>query len=378
MVPSESTEETRTASDNIDEFLKSLESSAASTKKQENLLSKLFESSILLEKYLKRSPECKELMAILEETNEALNELKDSSISLSINETNTHIIFACIHKSISFYQDQIRKKEDNQHLLIDRNDFRQKSNTLCAKTLESQIALIKKCLQLKSSNKTIVELQEICVRLLTACVQQSSECANTVAVEFEFFNEYKNWLEKFLLMKRTEIRTFSVQFLLSFLRHARKLESGEETGAESLVLIKKIFLPMSNETKKKPNTNLLNLIHCLFVHVPSDPAESVEFLLQEILFKFVQNEGFSKSEKVKMFNEKTLSHLIKLYEWKDKEGDVKQEIMIREMINEFLKVRNHTKNNFAFLFCSLKIQNTKDVRMYVIDHRTDMNRRQKI
>ncbi len=62
------------------------------------------------------------------------------------------------------------------------------------------------------------------------------------------------------------------------------------------------------------------------------------------MFKLVQNELFNKSEKVKFFNEKTLTNLIKLYEWIDKSTKNNQTLIVHQMINEFLKV----------LFCSTR------------------------
>ena len=78
-----------------------------------------------MEKYLKRSPECKELFTYLDDTTEALNDLSKSSVSLNINETNTEILIACIEKALVFYAKKhklslLTKKEDtpNQLMLV--------------------------------------------------------------------------------------------------------------------------------------------------------------------------------------------------------------------------------------------------------------------
>ena len=139
---------------------------------------------------------------------------------------------------------------------------------------------------------------------------------------------------------------------------------------ESLVLIKKIFLSASNsepetsaknDTAKSQKSTHSSLLYCLFSSISTDSRESIEILLQELLFRFVQNDCFSKSEKIKLFNEKTLTALTKLYEWTDvasgeasatkkreKLGETEQPesqtLIVREMINEFLKI----------LFCSTR------------------------
>jgi hypothetical protein len=83
---------------------------------------------------------------------------------------------------------------------------------------------------------------------------------------------------------------------------------------EYLVIVKKIFLNENsqsissntnkklNKTSKKVEIPISSLLNCLFSHVGTDTFESIEFLLQELLFKLVQNESFNKSEKVKFFN----------------------------------------------------------------------------
>ena len=372
--------------DNIDKFLRSLEGSSTNTKKQEKILEKLINSEALLEKYLKRSPECKEIFGYLDDTLEALNELTKSPVSLNINETNTEILFTCLEKTLVYYQKkhksaQLNKKEENQTLLlVDKIDFKQRSANILTTLLSKYLKLITKCLLMKSSTKQALQLQETAVRLLTLCVQHGADFAKQIAVEYEFFNVYKNWLERFLLMKQTDLREFSIQFLISYFKYAKAAVTFEKKTAtdeprpptphqldhDYLILLKKIFLSQSTTAATKPKgakhakpmpanlSTASSLIHCLFAHISTDSHEAIEFLLQELLFKFVQNDAFSKSEKIRLFSEKTLGQLVKLFEWRDhrtkkmneagKGAADDQTLVVREMAAEFLKV----------LFCSTK------------------------
>ena len=170
-----------------------------------------------------------------------------------------------------------------------------------------------------------------------------------------------------------------MQFLFfNCFMHFSSPNAHEENGQshedrESLFLVKKIFLNNSNsgdtesstknEHGKQPNgpksSTHSSLLYCLFSSVHTDTRESVEFLLQELLFRFVQNESFNKSDKIKLFNEKTLMSLIKLYEWvepadeksqlKKKEAGQAEEnsdqaLVVHQMVTEFLKI----------LFCSTR------------------------
>lgn len=196
--------------------------------------------------------------------------------------------------------------------------------------------LINKCLQMKSSTKKTLTLQETCVRLLTFGVQFSPEYARQIALEYDCWNVYKNWLEKFLLLKQTDLREYSVQLLMSYFKHVRAVNVEkqkvvvEETSHdhEHLALIKKIFLArsegqsmgklksaggktvQSSHKGSAASAGSSTLMNCLFSHVNVDSYEVVEFLLQEFLFKFVQNEKFNKSDKIRLFNEKTLGKLM--------------------------------------------------------------------
>ncbi len=242
--------------------------------------------------------------------------------------------------------------------------------------------LITKCLTMKSSTKKTLTLQETCVRLLTVCVQESAVFARKIALEFDCFNVFKNWLERFLLMKQTDLREFSIQFLISYFKYTKvtssdKLKVDDQTvDHEYLLLLKKIFLakasstpaPRSKKPQKPATTTTPNttssLIHCLFAHVSTDSYEAVAFLLQEFLFKFVRNESFNKSETIRIFNEKTLGQLIKLFEWTDHRytksanvaGVVDQTLAVRQMIAEFLKVLfSSTKHGISFYDRSLNV-----------------------
>ena len=155
-----------------------------------------------------------------------------------------------------------------------------------------------------------------------------------IATEFDYFNEHKNWLERCLLTKQSELRAFSIQFLLSFLKYAKPAATATATGnsatenlanmiehatnKENLAVIKKIFLNASSQQQQQPSRVKadLSLMYCLFAHVASDSSESIEFLLHELLFKLVQNDFVTKTEKVRIFSEKNLLNLAKLYEWR--------------------------------------------------------------
>jgi hypothetical protein len=373
----------------LDSLLKLVNNSSC-TKKQEQALEKLLTSEILFAKYIKHSPECDEIFAQLAETSEALDALKKSSATLNINETNVDFLLAVLEKSIKFHKktlEEISNKLDaNQS---DKNDAKTNLNKICSNLLNKYINLITKCILMKSSTKKTVELQETCVRLLTLCVNQSIVFAKQIALEYDHFNNFKNWLERFLLLKQTYLRELCIEFLVSFLKYAKVINAStpiaanEETlgpsyeDRESLFFIKKIFLNTNNpdgesksqnSSSKSGNNNASkasssfssthsSLLYCLFSSVNTDSRESIEFLLQELLFRFVQNDSFNKSEKLKLFNEKTLTYLIKLFEWTDtsvktseKSNDSEetssesQTLLVRKMITEFLKI----------LFCSTR------------------------
>jgi len=376
----------------LDSLLK-LVNNSSSTKKQEQALEKLLSSEILFAKYMKHSPECDEIFAQLAETAEALDALKKSSATLNINETNVDFLLGVLEKSIKFHKKKTLDETSNKpDVNSDKNDAKTNLNKICSNLLGKYINLITKCILMKSSTKKTVELQETCVRLLTLCVNQSIVFAKQIALEYDHFNNFKNWLERFLLLKQTYLRELCVEFLVSFLKYAKVINAStpiaanEETlgpsyeDRESLFFIKKIFLNTNNpdaesksqsSSSKSGNNNNASkassssfssthssLLYCLFSNVHTDSRESIELLLQELLFRFVQNDSFNKSEKLKLFNEKTLTYLIKLFEWTDtsvktseKSNDTLEEtssesqtLLVRKMITEFLKI----------LFCSTR------------------------
>ena len=372
----------------LESILKQINNSS-STKKQEQALEKLLTSEKIFAKYIKQSPECDEIFTQLGETMEALNALKNSSATLNINETNVDFLLAVVEKSIKFYKNGLKSLEETSKKFedkSDKNDFKVTLNKICSNLLSKYINLITKCILMKSSTKKTVELQETCVRLLTLCVNQSITFANQIALEYDYFNNFKNWLERFLLLKQTYLRELCVEFLISFLKYAKVYNVGtpvanEETLAqsyedrESLFFIKKIFLNTNNPESESKHQNSSSksdgkntpksssthssLLYCLFSNLSTDSRDTIEFLLQELLFRFVQNDAFSKSEKLKFFNEKTLTYLIKLFEWTDtsvkaieKSNELEpdeaskesQTLVVRKMVTEFLKI----------LFCSTR------------------------
>ena len=213
--PKSASNEATTINDStsIETILKQLQNSA-STKKQEQVLDKLIHSEKLLVKYLKHSPECGEIFAQLDDTMEALSALKKSPNTLSINETNADFLFALLEKALKHYKAQ-------QLEASDISELKACVGNICATLLNKYINLITKCILMKSSTKKTVELQETCVRLLTLCVNQSASFAKQIALEYDYFNTYKNWLERYLLLKQTYLRELSVEFLISFLKYAK-------------------------------------------------------------------------------------------------------------------------------------------------------------
>jgi hypothetical protein len=360
----------------FDKFLKQLDACTASTKRQLKTLQILLDSDVLFEKYLKHSGNCRELFDLLDETVEEVNELTRSNQPLNLNETNADLIFSCLDKACVHYQNKLKKLTDSSSLLLtDKTELKAKFNSLCTILIDKYIKLITRCLKMRSGTKKTIELQETCVRLLTVCLNQSIDFAKKIALEFDYFNDFKNWLERFLLLRQTNLREYCVQFLVSFLKYIQTSGSTEQSDdqllisvdREYLVIIKKIFLndnsaqqqqllaKKSIQGKKKAKTDSTaavptsSLITCLFSHVGTDSIETIEFLLQELLFKLVQNESFNKSERIKFFNEKNLLNLVKLYEWRDKlkntsNSNNDSQIAVHQMITEFLKV----------LFCSTR------------------------
>ena len=95
---------------------------------------------------------------------------------------------------------------------------------------------------------------------------------------------------------------------------------------EQLALVKRILFKSDADSKSSGSGGVgvghsSSLIHCLFVHIASDSRSSIDFLMQELYFKFVQNDAFNKSERIRLFNDRTLSHLIKLYSWKEEASE---------------------------------------------------------
>lgn len=258
------------------------------------------------------------------------------------NSTNPEILFSTIENRITTLKSKLKSIDDSQKFeLVDRNDLKTKLTEQFNSLLNKNFSLLKNSLQTKPSpsNNNSVLIQETCVRLLTLCVQQSFEYAKQVAVEFNYFNEKKNWLEKFLLMKQTDLREMSIEFLLSYLKYTKtgsSLPGGENSSGgdvedrgmknEYSALIKRILFKTETKTDTKSQQNSqLSVIYCLFLHIGTDSKQSIEFLMQELLFKFVQNDSFNKSERIRLFSEKTLANIAKLYEWKDQNDSETEE-----------------------------------------------------
>lgn len=144
-------------------------------------------------------------------------------------QENPSEIFSNLENRITSLKSKIKstKGDEEKFELIDRNDIKNKLRELFNSLLGKHIALLKKCLHSKPSQITNGALtQETCVRLLTLGVQQSYEYAKQIAVEFNYFSEKKNWLEKFLLMARSDLREMSIEFLISYLRYTHVKAGG--------------------------------------------------------------------------------------------------------------------------------------------------------
>ncbi len=308
-------------------------------------------------------------------------EHKQENAREEADEANSHKLLTNIEESIIYYTNKLSKDEQDssnkKFELVDRDEFRKQLNDLYSDLVETHMGIIKKSVLSKSFTKKAITTKETCVRLLTLCVQQSFAYAKQIATEFNYFNDYKNWLERCLLTKQSDLRELCIQFLLSFLKYGKPQTTTansaenlaniiEHTNKENLVLIKRIFLgvdssSLNSSVGKKTKTDL-SLIYCLFAHVATDTKESIEFMLQELLFKLVQNDFITKSEKVRIFNEKNLLNLIKLYEWRyvqpsygDEVEEADKETLDETQKNELaLNVRQMTNEFLKILFCSTR------------------------
>lgn len=220
----------------FDKFLKQLDACTASTKKQLKTLQLLIDSELIFEKYLKHSGNCRELFDLLDETVEEINEVSRTNQPFNINETNADLIFVCLDKACVYYQTRLKKLANSSTqslLLTDKTELKTKFASLCTILVDKYIKLITRCLKLRSGTKKTIELQETCVRLLTVCVNQSVDFAKKISMEYDCFNEFKNWLERFLLMRQTNLREYSVQFLISFFKYIQTSSSDSVSGAGS-------------------------------------------------------------------------------------------------------------------------------------------------
>ena len=139
-------------------------------------------------------------------------------------ESNPTELFSTIENHIVQLKaklDEQQRNDDSKFELIDRNDLRSKLRDQFGALFNKHFPLLKRCIQTKPSqnSNTSVLTQETCVRLLTLSVQYSYDYAKQVAVEFNYFGDRKNWLERFLLMAKSDLREMSIEFLLSYLKY---------------------------------------------------------------------------------------------------------------------------------------------------------------
>lgn len=230
-----------------DQFRKKLESSLTGTKEKEDLLSDLLNpDKDLLISYLKQSPDCKEIITNIDQINNTLNEQTKPAVSLNLNETNLDLLLKCIERAIKFFEEKLQQNRDESDEFFNLG-LRESLQSIYSAVLERFNNLIKKCLSLKSNSPKTMDLIETCVRILTLCVNHSINYANQIAVEYNHFNEHKNWLEKCLLQKQTTLRESSIKFLLSFLKYAKTALHGasgqlSHETRENLSMVKKVFL----------------------------------------------------------------------------------------------------------------------------------------
>ena len=325
----------------------STDAAAASvTPLDERLLKRLAHSTKLLAKYVAMTEgACQHLFAHLDDIAALLKEDK----SLHLIDTNISHVLDCLDKAVA-------------------SSTSSASALICHKLTEAHLALLTRCMLVKSSTPKSQHMHAACLRLLAACVRTSTRLAEHVAVEYEHFGVHKNWLERCLLQKQSDVRHAAIELLVAFLSHLKsettttaeeQATTADEDENETLTAgyvahVKRIFIPSaasaaSSVVKSASSAaSSSSLVYCLFVHVGSDSRASIERLLGHLLSAIVQNtRRFSKSDKVRLFNERTLANLIKLFEWRCRPtaaaaaagpDDMDETMAVRGMAAQFLQV----------------------------------------
>ena len=197
------------------------------------------------------------------------------------------------------------------------------SANICSTILKKYFTtVIKKCLFLKLNTKPSIDFQCQCVKFLRLCVKENKIHLKQIAIEFNYFQDKKTWLDKYIHQNNSyNLRVEAIKLLLSFLSYSNDIEIQ--------VIVRKIFIQQ----------HTTNIIQSLFTTLATNQFDLIENVLEELLFKVIKNNKYTKSDKVRLFNERNLISFMKLYSWK---GDSEKDETLYEMLTEFLKV----------LFCS--------------------------
>lgn len=258
-----------------------------------------------------------------------------------------------LENKLSSLLSKLNQSSEKKFELIDRTDLKNKIQTITSSLIENNFSIIKKQLQSKS-NPSMIPIQETCVRLLTLCVQHNFDLAKQISSEFNYFNETKNWLEKFLLIKKSDLREMSLEFILSYLNYVQPPHNSQD----NLILIKKIFL-------KSDSKSTLTLVNCLFAHITSDLKSILDFMFSQLLYGIVRNSYFSKSEKIRFFSDHTLNKISKLFDYEDEETVVQQ---VQQMVIQFFKVLfTSTKYGISFYDKSMGLKSDKNLNHLIFN-----------
>ncbi|RNA04154.1 nucleolar pre-ribosomal-associated [Brachionus plicatilis] len=257
-----------------------------------------------------------------------------------------------LENKLSSLLTKLDQKNEQKFELIDRTDLKNKLNAITTSLVTNNFSIIKKNLQSKSS-PGLIPIQQTCVRLLTMCVHHSFDLAKQISSEFNYFNETKNWLEKFLLIKKSELREMSLQFILTYLKYVQPPFNCHD----NLILIKKILL-------KSDSKSPLTLINCIFAHTGSDLVSSLDSLFTQLLYGVVRNQHFSKTDKIRLFSDHILSKISKLFEY---EGEDQQHQVSQMVIHFFKCLFTSTKFGISFHDKSLGLKSDKNLNHLIFN-----------
>ncbi|CAF0751073.1 unnamed protein product [Brachionus calyciflorus] len=278
----------------------------------------------------------------------------EESIDL-IDDDNIRDQLSTLENKLTNLADKFNQNDPSK--LIDRNDLKNKLTNLTTNLIENNFTVIKKYLHSKSNPQTI-PIQETCVRLLTICTQHNFDHAKQISSEFNYFNDTKNWLEKFLLIKKSDLREMSLDFLLSLLKYTQPPFNTQD----NVTLIKKILLK-TNDSKSH-----LTLLNCLFSHLTTDSKQTIDFIFNQFLHGIIKNSNFTKTEKIKIFSDHILSKITKLL---DSETDDNE---IDLIVIQFLKcLFTSTKYGISFYDKTMGLKTDKNLNHLIFNQLIDIN-----